>query len=734
MRRAAEAAALLGKKIWVDEGPVKQVQLADNLADAVFVGPSARGKDGVARDEVLRLLHPQAKGFLGSEEVVKPIPKGIDPWAHPYHAPDNNTQSTDQIARYPYLTQFLGEPMFGCISEVTVAAGGRVFKAFGHIAFKEVQNEVLNTLYGINAYNGTILWKRPLKKGFMIHRNTMVATPDVLYLADDESCKLIDTRTGEVRREIKPPADQAGGTVWKWMALEKGILYAMIGGEENPTEDQPGKAKGFGGWPWGMWRGYDYKDPKTSFAFGRHLLAIEVDSGKILWRHQEEEYIDGRGVCMRGGKIFAYSPEKFLLCLDTKTGKPAWKSTDTETLQAIGPNTRAQGYITGFSTSSYMRCNDDYLIFSGPQRSRLVAVRTKDGKVAWQRPDGNFQVVLRDDVLMALGSQGKTSYKIDIPTGKDLAQYLGRRACTRATASVDSVFCRAQEGTLRFDPATDAVHHIAPMRPACHDGVIISEGFLYWGPWICFCNLSLYGHICLGPAGSFPPDFKPDEKVQLLSGTGDLTKVQKNPGLKFSTAVDGVVRAVDEKSNQEVWKAHTAGEINFPPVVWEDRVYAGSNDGRVYAFEAATGRLLWRFQAAPAIRRIPVYGKLASTWPVAGGVVVDDGVVYAAAGITHYDGTHVYALDAVTGKVKWHNGTSGVLNPAHRNGVSLQGPLSIAGSGANKVLRFDGGNAVGQANFDVATGKCLTNPPKGPVAISRTTFYLRDFIKEREGK
>jgi outer membrane protein assembly factor BamB len=58
----------------------------------------------------------------------------------------------------------------------------------------------------------------------------------------------------------------------------------------------------------------------------------------------------------------------------------------------------------------------------------------------------------------------------------------------------------------------------------------------------------------------------------------------------------------------------------------------GLADGFVYATEAATGRPLWRFRAAPAERKIPVYGSLSSTWPVAGGVLVEKGVAYAAAG------------------------------------------------------------------------------------------------------
>ena len=53
----------------------------------------------------------------------------------------------------------------------------------------------------------------------------------------------------------------------------------------------------------------------------------------------------------------------------------------------------------------------------------------------------------------------------------------------------------------------------------------------------------------------------------------------------------------------------------------------------MYAFEAVTGRQLWRFRAAPAERRIHVHGRLLSNWPVGSGVLVEGGVVYAATGV-----------------------------------------------------------------------------------------------------
>jgi outer membrane protein assembly factor BamB len=105
-------------------------------------------------------------------------------------------------------------------------------------------------------------------------------------------------------------------------------------------------------------------------------------------------------------------------------------------------------------------------------------------------------------------------------------------------------------------------------------------------------------------------------------------------------------------------------------------------------------------------RKIPVYGALSSTWPVASGVLVENGVAYAAAGIAHYDGTHVYALDAATGRLKWQNNTTGSLDKERHCGVSVQGHLLFH----KDRLYLAGGNQISPAVFDPGTGKCLSVP------------------------
>lgn len=762
VRRAAESAGLLGTHLFSDTGSPGSIFLSDNLADAVLV--AAKEAEGTPDAELLRVLRPRATAVIGERRLSKPVPAGADDWTHPFHDADNNPQSRDQIVRGELRTQFIAEPKFSPMPEQTVIAGGRIYKAMGHIAHKANQNDMLNTLLCINAYNGSVLWKRALPESFMIHRNTMVATDDALYLGDHESCKVIDGRTGELRDQLTVSGDITDGPVWKWMSIQNGVLYAMVGNPEIKIETIRSDRPGLGHWPWGMWEGHDYKNPERSFGFGRTLVAIDLKSKQQRWHYRDEQFLDARALCQKGNRIYGYCPEKFLACIDAESGKLLWKNSSEELLGAIGPNSRAQFYMTGYATSCYMKCTDDHVFFAGPQRERMVAASTEDGRLLWTFPKGNLQLVLRDDAIYAAGQQGTTGVRLDYTTGSILDEFPARRACTRATGCADSIFFRATGGTVRVMTGSNTAHHIAPMRPPCQDGVIVSNGHLYWGPWMCGCELSLYGHIALAPVpedladgaeeparrvagdglsevkslGSHADDWlayrgnnrrddrssvTPPARIRLawqtdVSGNELPTAPVAAGNLVFVADRRGIVRAVDA-AGKTVWKAYTAGPVYYPPAVAEDRLFVGSADGRVYAFEAATGRPLWTFRVAPSERRIPVFGKLISSWPVAGGVVADQGVVYAAAGITHYDGTHVVALDAVTGELRAENRGSGKLDAAVNDGISLQGELALV----DGELRFLGGGVHEIARFDARSLDCLNAPKNQITSQFRTAFY-----------
>ncbi len=742
LRRAASEAGLLGTRLYVERGRADRIHLAEAIADAIVTG------SGTPRAEALRVLRPGGTLLLGSERAVKPFPEGADEWTHPYHGPDNNPQSRDRVARPPFLTRFMAEPWYAAMPQQSVVSGGRIFKAYGERSSAQPQWPMLHMLLCMNAYNGALLWQRKLNPGFMVARNTMVATPEALWLGDDVSCKKIEAATGRTLDEIVVPEGLSDGPVWKWMALEGGVLYALVGEKEGDVETVKGDRYRGAGWPW--WR-----IPGYAYGFGRTVLAIDPASKRILWHHREADPIDSRALCMAAGRIFIYSHPKSLAALEARTGRVLWRTTDAGVLAAVGEHDAAQHPMKGFSSTAYARCDDKVIVFAGPQRTKIAAVSAADGKLLWQREGGNSLIVIREDGVYALGegrtNSTQTSVKLEPLTGKVLAQFASRDRCTRATGSADFIFTRGGKGgsTAVFDvtSAEPRVGVVTPMRPACQDGVVVANGLFYWGPWICRCDGTQIGAICLGPGGGLDysaeareaerlegsgrpeapldlaaedwPTFRRDNARTAGTGravpgsatirwTADplVRAVPTAPvaagGLVFTGGADGSVRALDAADGKERWRASTGGSIKYPPSIWEGRAFVGSGDGWIYCLEAATGRTLWRFRAAPVERRVPIFGELLSTWPVGSGVLVEGGVAYAAAGNANFDGTHVYALDAATGKIRWQNHTSGHLYAERPDsGAGVQGHLLLH----QGAIYMAGGSLVPIAKYDLADGK-----------------------------
>ena len=178
--------------------------------------------------------------------------------------------------------------------------------------------------------------------------------------------------------------------------------------------------------------------------------------------------------------------------------------------------------------------------------------------------------------------------------------------------------------------------------------------------------------------------------------------------LFFGSSADDTVRAIDVATGKARWRFITGGPVRFAPHVAGDCVYFASDDGIVCCLNASTGKRNWVFHAAPHSEQILGNGRMISRWPIRTGVLVDEGVVYCAAGMWAAEGVFVYALDASTGHVIWCNDTSGVmpLMGAHATfsltGVNPQGNLLAAGN----VLLVPTGR-TGPAAYDRRTGKFL---------------------------
>ncbi len=101
---------------------------------------------------------------------------------------------------------------------------------------------------------------------------------------------------------------------------------------------------------------------------------------------------------------------------------------------------------------------------------------------------------------------------------------------------------------------------------------------------------------------------------------------------------DGKLRAF-QPDGTALWEVAAGGPFDAAPLIDGGVVYAGSDDGRLYALDIAKGRELWRYDAREEVGTTPVLAK---------------GVLYVA---TLQD--TLLALDAKTGAWKWHHRREG---------------------------------------------------------------------------
>ncbi len=126
----------------------------------------------------------------------------------------------------------------------------------------------------------------------------------------------------------------------------------------------------------------------------------------------------------------------------------------------------------------------------------------------------------------------------------------------------------------------------------------------------------------------------------------------------FGDSVGDAVVCLDADSGAELWRSPAEGPVRLAPALWSDRVYALCDDGWLYCLEAASGRLLWRYRAGPDGTRLPGNERLISVWPMRCGICIDQGTLYAGAGLFPSQGTFLFALDALTGKELWKQPTN----------------------------------------------------------------------------
>lgn len=711
-RTALQVARQYGK-ITIASCDGRTLPYADNLVSLLVVHDPL----SVSQDEMLRVLRPggaavftDGAGQPTGEKLVKPWPAELAPWTHFLSTAAGNAVAADRGVAPATALQWVAEPMYCRSHEIDsslpamVSANGRLFYILdeGPIGVTDPRFPARWSLLARDAFNGVLLWKRPLapwgwqewkpeirEADWRLLRGQrgrfpsevprrLVAVDDRVYVTlgfHDAPISILDAATGELLAECP----QTAGT--QELLVDEGTVLARI----RPAASDAAERRG--------------EKPTTT------LAALDAASGRLRWSRAVRNINPLTLTAAQGAVVFQRGAS--LLCYDQHSGQLRWEV-------ACPP-------------SQVVVIHQDVVLLTG--KTGTHAFHLPDGKPLWQGPaTGRDLFVIEDLVWQIQETAGILQQREEIwPTlsrraGAQLRGYDFRTGELRRTIDIPNAMspghhlrCYRSKATERFiiypkrgaeflDLQGDQHMRHDWLRGSCQYGVLPCNGLLYTPPDQCFCYIGAkmnglvatsgvagtatrelpmaqrltrgpaYGRTRAAPAGPADwPAFRADaqrsganrqahvdaalEKRWEIELRGPLTQPTVAAGTVFVAAVDQhAVHAFDAASGESRWTFTAGGRVDSSPTYHEGLLLFGANGGNVYCLDAASGELAWRFQAAPNPRRIVAFGQVESPWPVHGTVLLWNSLAYVAAGrSTLIDGgACFYALQPQTGDVVHH--------------------------------------------------------------------------------
>lgn len=752
LREALWQAGVLGRTAWVDARGADAPWVEDSVE--LFLLPEADAATLAAypADLVGRLLVPtagearigglpagqldawaaSAKGCAvtrdaGGLTLRRNALPGADSWTHWYHDAGNNPVSRDTLAGSPQTLQWLGLPQRGASYRAVLAAQGVLVSLAGsdHIYFPSEAEDACR-LSARSLGNGTPLWQRPLRQAVTIQPICAIGGGS-LYLADGANVVELDLRGGREQRRFTPPGT-GGGEVCAVMVDDRRI-YALAGPEVEKPRGSPSSRK------------------PLPIPAGRVLAAWDRADGRELWRVTGKD-IDPRSLALGGARLHYHDHGDALVAADVSTGRECWRLAEAENMPAAenGLYTFLRPVRTGDRTP-YVVANDTTTVVAAPGVDRILAIDGATGAVRYRLDraagDGALRAILIEDGQLLLAGKKDAGW-LDLVTGKPAAKpHAAALADGCARPTISAALSLSKTGAIGDRTTGDKLSDGAS-RSGCEPGGsgIFAGGLSVVSPQgYCTCATVLPGgwvvrraaardrfHAGAKAAGPGPePGPQPVAARAGIPGAGDwpqarhdgagsagsrvklggLNPAWKVPGVGAERSTPpiavaglilvaddrGLVRALAEADGKERWHTLLGGAVLRAPTVADGRLLIGSADGLIACLDPITGALAWRLRVPPMDRRVMLYGRWSSTWPVHSGVVVHAGKVYAAAGMVPDDGVWLVAANLSDGKVFYRQ-------HIEIPGATVAGDLHWQG----EHLWLAAGNQAGLLRIDPATG------------------------------
>jgi PQQ-dependent dehydrogenase (methanol/ethanol family) len=190
---------------------------------------------------------------------------------------------------------------------------------------------IAHDVWDLDAVSPPILVDVKNKSGKMIPGVIHGGKTGHVYVHDRKDCSLIRFSQAMIPQEnmwVLPTAEGArmlpganGGVEWSPMAYDAGSRLAIALNLHQPmtyhveAANYPGGSK--------LWLGGAFKAIASEKQWGR-VAAVNIDTGKIAWKHDTAQPLIGGGLATAGGLFFFGEGNGNFNALNSKTGKKLW--------------------------------------------------------------------------------------------------------------------------------------------------------------------------------------------------------------------------------------------------------------------------------------------------------------------------------------------------------------------------------------------------------------------------
>jgi outer membrane protein assembly factor BamB len=665
----------------------KHLPYPDNFLNVLVLSK----KSGVPQEEALRVLVPGGK-VLGSNvgTLVKKYPPELDAWPQWQHGSDNVVVSNDRRVGPPRHLQWLESPPWGRMhNDMEIPApvsfvlteNGRMFYDIDEGRPETVDLPCRFSLYARDAFNGMLLWKRPLKNWYkdeeyrrgnppVVIQSRLICHGDFLFLTESDAGPVLklNAATGKTIHTY-PGTENA-----MELAAAGDALYVVLWKRLPPKEIGYNQRRGYASTfylldtPKDKLSGKKLK-PLSVECVEMSIMKIDIPSGRVLWEKKGGDYspVFPQSLAVSDGEVYFKTPE-YLVRLDEKSGNVVWKTPIGIPLKdylsiAMKRNVWSSPWSSYFHMFHpnpwYM--NSQFIgkcivykdLVLTTTHDQLYAVSRKDGKVLWQCKSwqGFFLppdiIPIGDKVYVgsALGQGG--FFPVDIKTGKmerEIKIHRGgmiHHRCYRRIGTVKYLLS-SKAGIELHDIKSGTTSLNQWTRGSCLAGFIPGNGLIYMTPHPCACftKVKMNGMLAYAPETDGQSDLGVPVKVQLEKGSaygmaGSREKARPSDWFAYRHDMDrsGSTPAVVGAKLREKWKVSIGGELASLAAA-DGSLYASAKNKHIlYCLDIATGKTKWKFLAGGRIDSAPTvkYGF----------------VVFGSA-----DGW-VYCLSAANGKLVW---------------------------------------------------------------------------------